>query len=147
MAAIIGVLCLCSSSASAGSFVGGIIPGTQPHLIKEIGGDHIKSLVDWIRPTLTKLKTKYPELSNSSNATEERLKDDVKDLDKAKCDDLRSLLAFAGEKMDAPKGSDTVFTLGGSIDNKKAILDYLELTMEDLRVILRMCIVRIEMTS
>ena len=46
--ALVGVLALCclSSSASAGGFFGGLIPGTEPHFLKVTQADKMKEIVD-----------------------------------------------------------------------------------------------------
>ena len=140
------VLCLCSSlssSVGAGIFISGAIPGTQPHMIKSIEGDKLKPLVDWIRPKLLELKTKYPEIRvNAENATEEKIEEVVKDLDKTKCKELKNLIRGVAAEIEKNGGSDTVFTLGGSIDIGDAVLDYLELETDDIGLLYKMCTVR-----
>lgn len=138
------VLCLCSSlssSVGAGIFISGAIPGTQPHMIKRIQGDKLKPLVVWIRPKLLELKTKYPEIRvNAENATEEKIKEVVKDLDKTKCKELKNLIRDVAAEINEKGGS--VFTLGGSIDIGDAVLDYLELENDDISLLYKMCAVR-----
>ena len=129
--ALVGVLALCclSSSASAGGFFGGLIPGTEPHFLKVTQADKMKEIVEGFvkynkegKEKLEKFPDPGPDLSGLND--EERVeymeiaRDHTQELrDGEVCKVVKENTNTEGKfngKSALTKYSSSVFTLNGS---------------------------------
>ena len=129
--ALVGVLTLCclSSSASAGGFFGGLIPGTEPHFLKVTQADKMKEIVEgFVKSTkegkekLEKFPDPGPDMSGLNE--EERVeymeiaRDHTQELrDGEVCKVVKENTNTEGKfngKSALSKYSSSVFTLNGS---------------------------------
>ena len=137
--ALVGVLALCclSSSASAGGFFGGLIPGTEPHFLKVTQADKMKEIVEgFVKSTkegkekLEKFPDPGPDMSGLNE--EERVeymeiaRDHMQEShDGEVCKVVKENTNTEGKfngKSALTKYSTNVFTLNGS-KNKNVIFD------------------------
>jgi ABC-type phosphate/phosphonate transport system substrate-binding protein len=63
-------LCCCSSSASAGSYMGGLVSGTEPHFLKTIEAPLMKELVEEVE----KLTQEKDDIEKTMDPTDQEMK-------------------------------------------------------------------------
>jgi len=122
MAAIIGILCICSMMSSSGlgvSYSTGMVPGTGPKIISDSGLDKLKTYV----PIAEDLKEKISTLSDDREKTQEILDTFISENEsklKDFCKDFNKLLKF--EDGDVPE---EVITLSGNKPVDEYAVEYI----------------------
>jgi len=143
MAAVIIVLCLCSSlssSVGAGLFMGGLIPNTVPQYLKNIKADKIKEVLDPLVADLESFKNNsFEPGSNEEN-------DFIDTIDKTKCENVVRVSTETKPLIIAEDGTPPieVFSLSGSVLKSTILYDFLDLSRDDVETIGRMCTKRLE---
>jgi hypothetical protein len=140
MTSVIITLCLCSSFSASlgfGAFSRGVIPGTEPHYLKNLQA--FKVVFDPIKPDIQEFKDKFMEPSSGRIKEGVTLNEKTLFVYEKIGEEQCTLIKKKWYKSDFSEPPSTVFSLSGNKEKSDIFYDYMNVTERDFIISRSMC--------